>query len=80
MINPPKAQEQKWQKQKQQCLIRYYVSNPNIARAKLKKMDSRIKRDSKGKVAKGDIEKQREVELFRDKLNTERLRLNNARG
>jgi len=72
MINPHKAQEQKWQKQKQECLIRYYVSNPAIARAKLKKMDSRIKRDSKGKVAKGDIEKFREMELFRDDLNVER--------
>ena len=68
------SQEQEWEKQKQACLIRHYVKNPDIARAKLKKMDSQIKRDSKGKIAKKDMDKYRQMELFRDQLNIERGR------
>jgi len=65
-------QESKWQTEKQACLIRYYVNNPPIARAKLKKMDSQIKRDSKGKVSKKDYEKAEGLRIFRKQLNNER--------
>ena len=68
------SQEQDWEEQKQICLIRHYVRNPHLARAKLKKMDSEIKRDSKGNVAKKDMDKYRQMELFRDQLNIERGR------
>lgn len=72
IITPSKSQEQQWNKHKQECLIRYYVSNPELAKAKLKKMDRKIKRDSKGKVSKRDMDKFNKMELFRDKLNIER--------
>lgn len=68
------SQEQKWEREKQECLIRYYVKNPHLGRAKLKKMNDRIKRDSKGNVAKNDIDKFNRMERFRDALNLERMK------
>lgn len=74
MINPGEAQEKKWETEKQDCLIRYYVRNPELERSKLKKMDSLIKRDSKGRVAKNSMELYRKMEEFSYDLNAEKFR------
>ena len=74
MISPTTQQEEQiWATEKQECLINHYVSNPELARAKLKKMDNKIKRDSKGRVAKASMEDFKRMEAFRDELNNCRL-------
>ena len=78
MINPSRSQEEKWEKEKQKCLIRYYVNNPSIARDKLSKMNNKIKRNAAGKVAAKDIKEFNQMEEFRMKLNAERQRLKNG--
>jgi len=78
MINPSRSQEEKWEQEKQKCLIRYYVKNPRIARDKLSKMNDKIKRNAAGKVAAKDMGEFNQMEEFRMKLNDERQRLKNG--
>ena len=60
--------------------IRYLVRNRKAAEKKLKKMDNQIKRDASGKVAKKSMEDFNRMEVFRNELNTERLRLKSKDG
>lgn len=74
-INTTSAAAYKQMKEKHQFFIRYLATkNKTMARKLLKKMEVSIKRDKNGKVAKKSMDDLKKMELFRDELNSARLK------